>query len=39
MLASFNELVAATETIPQLKQQNSRLSCHQYKNGSNALSL
>lgn len=39
MLAAFNELVAATEVIPQLKQQNSRTSYHQYRNGSNTLNI
>lgn len=39
MLAAFNELVATTETIPQLKQQNSRISYHQYRNGSNTLNI
>ena len=39
LLLAFNELVTATETIPQLKQQNNGLSYNQYRSNSNMLDI
>lgn len=39
LLRAFNELVATTETIPQLKQQNNRQSYHQFQSDSNVLDI